>query len=137
MKKTITTLLLSMAILGGTSLGSESVSAAEIDTNSGSEEHTIMPYINWNGATYLTTGNYSNVATSNNLFPDSPTVTNGTGNPGTITVRVVGSNGAQIGKTKTIKAGKSVQLDRIPALSGTYTIQAKASKAGTYNISVD
>ena len=73
----------------------------------------------------------------NNVFPDSPTVTSDANNPGTVTLRVIDDKGKQVGSTKTVSPGKDVVLDQIPALSGTYTIQGKASVAGTYTFNVD
>ena len=68
------------------------------------------------------------------LSPWSPSDAN---NPGTVTLRVIDDKGKQVGSTKTVSPGKDVVLDQIPALSGTYTIQWKASVAGTYTFNVD
>lgn len=45
--------------------------------------------------------------------------------------------GNQIGSTKSVLPGEDVVLDQIPAFSGTYTIQGKASVDGTYTFNVD
>ncbi|MGQ3479467.1 hypothetical protein [Paenibacillus sp. TY11] len=66
-----------------------------------------------------------------------PTVTNGANSPGSVTFRVVDDTGAQVGSTKTVAAGKSVELDTIPWNAGDYTLQGKASKTGYYNITID
>lgn len=53
-------------------------------------------------------------------------------------MRIINSKGKKVGRTKTIKAGKTVKMDKIPALSGTYTLQAMAvDKAGSYTITID
>ena len=102
------------------------------------EGNMIQPRVNWTGKARLGTGNYYNVTSSNNIFRDSPKVTNHAGNPGTIKVRIINSKGKKVGRTKTIKAGKTVKMDKIPALSGTYTLQAMAvDKAGSYTITID
>ena len=78
------------------------------------------------------------VTSSNNIFPDSPKVTNYDSNPSTIKVRILNSNGAQVGETKSIAPGQTVRLDRIPAFSGTYTLQAcPDGDSGYYTISID
>lgn len=107
-------------------------------TISTDQTYTVQPRVKWTGDARLGTNYYYNVTSSNNIFSDSPTVTNYAGNPGSIRVRIIGGNGKQIGKTKDIKAGKSVIMDKIPANSGTYTLQAKAlDKEGKYTISID
>lgn len=99
------------------------------------ENTDIQPRVNWTGKARLGTSVYYNVTSSNNIFRDSPKVTNHSGNPGRIKVRIINSKGEQVGKAKEIKAGSSVRMDRIPALSGTYTLQAKAlDKEGSYTI---
>lgn len=120
---------------------STSALAAEIPDQkelSINEENIIQPRVNWTGNARLSTDGYYNVTSSNNIFRDSPKVTNHAGNPGTIKVRIINGNGKQVGNTKEIKAGKTVTMDQIPAFSGTYTLQAKAiSKAGSYTITID
>jgi len=102
------------------------------------ESGEIRPLVNWSGSAYITTAAYSNVTSSNNIFKDSPTVTNSADSPGPIMVRVVKSTGEIIGNSKTIFRGKTVTLDPIPAFSGTYTLQAKAvNSSGYYYISID
>lgn len=104
-----------------------------VDTNK-----DVQPRVKWTGKARLGTGVYYNVTSSNNIFADSPKVTNHAGNPGKIRVRVINSKGEQVGSTKDIKAGSSVRLDKIPAFSGTYTLQAKAlDKSGSYTITID
>lgn len=94
--------------------------------------------VKWKGAAYLSKGNWCNVTSSNNIFPDSPKVTNYDSNPSTIKVRIINSNGAQVGETKSIAPGQTVRLDRIPAFSGTYTLQAcPDGDSGYYTISID
>lgn len=119
---------------------STSALAAEIPDQkelSINEENIIQPRVNWTGNARLSTDGYYNVTSSNNIFRDSPKVTNHAGNPGTIKVRIINGNGKQVGNTKGIKAGKTVTMDQIPAFSGTYTLQAKAiSKAGSYTITI-
>jgi len=104
----------------------------------GSESVEITPYVNWSGQAYLITVAYSNVTSSNNVFNDSPTVTNASGNPGKIKVKIVDAYGKQVGKVKEIGKGKSVKLDTIPWNSGTYTLKAMAvDQKGQYTISID
>lgn len=94
--------------------------------------------VKWKGTAYLSKGNWCNVTSSNNIFPDSPKVTNYGSNPSTIKVRILNSNGAQVGETKSIAPGQTVRLDRIPAFSGTYTLQAcPDGDSGYYTISID
>lgn len=102
------------------------------------QENEIQPRVNWTGTAYLSKGKWCNVTSSNNIFPDKPQVTNASGNKGTIEVRIINEKGEIVGSKKTIKVGKTVTLDNIPAFSGTYTLQAKAiDKSGTYTISID
>lgn len=115
--------------------------APEVNTSteicSISANETVQPRISWTGTARLTTSGYNNVTSSNNIFPDSPTVSSNANNAGSVWVRVVDGSGAQIGTTKVVKAGGKVTLDQIPALSGTYTIQAKAvSVGGVYTFSI-
>lgn len=109
----------------------------EIQLAETNEEPVIVPYINWSGSAYISKDNWSNITSSNNFFKDSPKITNNSNNPGDLTVRVLNSKGAQVGSSKTVKLGKTVKLDQIPAFSGTYTIQAKSTKAGYHTIKVD
>ena len=92
---------------------------------------SVSPCIYWTGTAKLNTTDYVNITSSNNIFPDSPLVTSDA------TIRVINEKGAQVGETKTIAPGSSVRLDQIPAFSGTYTIQGKASVAGTYTFNID
>ncbi|MMZ48184.1 hypothetical protein D1872_98470 [compost metagenome] len=118
--------------------GSTGVMAAPVENESLNKDgRVVVPYVNWSGSAYLTTGAYSNITSSNNFFNDSPTVTNGANSPGSVTFRVVDDTGAQVGSTKTVAAGKSVELDSIPWNAGDYTLQGKASKTGYYNITID
>ena len=89
---------------------------------------SVSPCIYWTGTAKLNTTDYVNITSSNNIFPDSPLVTSDANNPGNVTIRVINEKGAQ---------GSSVRLDQIPAFSGTYTIQGKASVAGTYTFNID
>jgi len=133
MKKTIIISCLSLSIFGA--MGTTNANAAELVVNESGE---IRPYISWSGNAYLTTKAYSNVTSSNNIFTDSPVVTNASGNKGTIKVKVVNEKGEQVGGVKEVAPGKSVRLDKIPFGSGTYTIKAQAvDKEGTYLISID
>ena len=136
MKKLIAGTVVCTIVLVGGVFGTQSVFATE--SYSEAQNGVVEPQVNWSGNAYLTTAAYSNVTSSNNVFNDRPTVTNDSGNLGTITVKIVNSSGEQIGGTKTISKGKSVKLDSIPWNSGTYTLKAKASsKNGTYRISID
>ncbi|WP_366294374.1 hypothetical protein [Paenibacillus sp. AN1007] len=131
--------LLSSSCVLALALGGVAGASAAPNPDAGQNAYDpiIVPYVNWSGSAYLTTNAFSNVTSSNNFFDDSPTVTNDANSPGTITVRIVNSSGEQVGGTKTIAAGKSAVMDTIPWNSGTYTLQAKGSKAGYYNISID
>ncbi len=114
--------------------------ASNLTTNNTliTQSNTIQPRVNWTGNAYISNENWCNITSSNNFFPDSPKVTNHAGNPGTIKVRVIDNTGKQIGNEKTIKVGNSTTLDQIPAFSGTYTLQAKASKdSGIFTITID
>ncbi len=111
------------------------VHAAELDIPYAEEE---IEEVCWSGSAYVSTSYYCNVTSSNNIFPDSPKVTNNANNPGTIKVRIINSSGQQVGEVKTIAVGESVTMDQIPAFSGTYTLQAKATAtSGYYTISID
>lgn len=102
-----------------------------------SVQEQIQPRVNWSGTAYLAAKQWCNVTSSNNLFPDSPKVTNDASNPCSIKVRIVNEAGAVVGKEKEVEVGKSVTMDQIPALSGTYTLQAYSEKAGNFTISID
>lgn len=135
MKKVIIASCLSLSILG---ISAAPIMAKAEELPEESKLTEITPYVNWSGQAYLTTAAYSNVTSSNNFFSDSPTVTNASGNPGAIKVKVVNANGEQVGKVKEIGKGKSVKLDSVPWNSGDYTIKAMAlDKNGQYTISVD
>ncbi|MEE4565843.1 hypothetical protein [Paenibacillus polymyxa] len=131
--------LFSSASVLALAIGSSSaVMAAPVENESLNKDgRVVVPYVNWSGSAYLTTGAYSNITSSNNIFNDSPTVTNSANSPGSVTFRVIDETGAQVGSTKTVAAGKSTELDSIPWNAGTYTLQGKGSKTGYYNISID
>lgn len=94
--------------------------------------------VKWKGKAYLATGYWCNVTSSNNVFKESPKVTNHTSNPSEIKVRILNGRGALVGETKTIGVGETVQLDQIPAFSGTYTLQAYTEgMSDDYLISID
>lgn len=108
------------------------------EENIGEKENIVQPRVNWTGKARLSTNAYYNVTSSNNIFRDEPKVTNHAGNPGKIKVRIINSKGEQVGKAKEIDTGKSVKMDKIPALSGTYTLQAKTlDESGSYTITID
>ena len=135
MKKIIIASCLSLSILGVST--APSIANAEKLTGE-SESVEITPIVNWSGQAYLTTSAYSSVTSSNNVFNDRPTVTNGTGSPGPIKVKIVNADGKQVGTVKEVGKGKSVKLDTIPWNSGTYTLRAMAvNKDGQYTISIN
>lgn len=105
--------------------------------NSSSDEHQITPYINWDGSANLVTHLFSNITSSNNWFNDSPKVISNINNPGLVYLRVMSSNGSQIGDVKIVAPGKSVVLDEIPFNSGTYTIQGMGTVSGAYYFDID
>jgi hypothetical protein len=116
----------------GSTAGATAAPAKEQNSN---DEVRIL--VSWSGTAYLTKNAFSNITSSNNIFRDAPTVTNGADSPGNVTVRIKNSDGKQVGSEKTIAPGKSVKLDTIPAFSGTYTLQGKGSVTGTYSITID
>lgn len=122
--------------MGTSTLAAEFVTPIPAEAVVASEIVTHSTRINWNGTAVLGSS-WNNITSSNNVFPDSPKVTSNASNPGTVTIRVVDGAGKQIGGSKTVAAGKSVTLDQIPALSGSYTIQGKTSTAGTYTFNID
>lgn len=137
MKKVIIASCLSLSILG-VSAAPNIANAEELTSVESKSFEEVTPYINWSGNAYLIITAYTNVTSSNNIFTDAPTVTNDSGNKGTIKVKVVDEAGNQVGTVKTIEKGKSAKLSDIPWNSGTYTIKAKAvDKEGTYRISVN
>lgn len=93
----------------------------------------------WTGTAYVSDVAYTNITSSNNLFSDNPKVTNGAGNDGKLSFRIVNKDGEPIGRAKDCNSGYSVTMDTIPFNSGTYTLQAKAesNKAGNYYITID
>lgn len=112
----------------------ESTDSAELLYN----DSVAMPLINWDGDPYLVTTRYVDITTSNNIFRDSPKVTNSARNPGAIYVRILNADGAVISPVKYVAPGQIVTMDQILAFSGTYTVQAKAANVeGTYHIAVD
>ena len=126
------------AVLSATSVTAFAAEMPHQLVKSVDEENVIQPRVKWTGKARLGTKVYYNVTSSNNIFKDSPKVTNHAGNPGAIKVRIVNSDGKQVGATKEIAAGKTVTMDSIPAFSGTYTLQAMAlDKEGSYTITID
>lgn len=107
-------------------------SAASSPALSQSQSTTVQPRINYQGSVYLSAKKWCNVTSSNNLFPDSPLVTSDANNITFVALRVINASGAQVGSTKSVNPGSSVRFDRIPAMSGTYTIQAYTNTAGYY-----
>lgn len=108
--------------------------ACEVEENS----DKITPRVAWSGTAYVEKGKWCNVTSSNNIFPDKPKVTNGSASPGKLQVRIVNEAGKIIGSVMDVEVGGSVKMDNIPALSGTYTLQANAVElSGTYYISID
>lgn len=136
-KKAIGTLAITAALFGTTCMPAFAATPEIVPANIPTRYTEIQPRINWSGTAKLNTTSYQNITSSNNIFPDSPTVTSDANNPGKVTLRVIDDKGKQIGSTKTVSPGDDVVLDQIPALSGTYTIQGKASVAGTYTFNVD
>lgn len=113
-----------------TALASEPIAEKTEYSTENSEQ--IEPRINWSGSAYLTANVYSNIVTSNNVFPDNPKVISDANNPGTVLIRVKSSTGKIIGNVKRVAPGQSVTLDTIPAMSGTYVIQGQAGVSGNY-----
>lgn len=136
-KKTIGTLAITAVLFGTTCIPAFAATPEIVSPDIPTEYTEIQPRINWSGTAKLNTTSYQNITSSNNVFPDSPTVTSDANNPGKVTLRVIDDKGKQIGSTKTVSPGDDVVLDQIPAFSGTYTIQGKASVAGTYTFNVD
>lgn len=130
-------LFVSASILALSLGGTSSAVAAPAGQKDLAKDQIIVPYVNWSGSAYLSKNNYTNITSSNNVFNDSPKVTNGADSPGSVTVRIVNGKGEVVGSAQTIQAGSSVRLDQIPWNSGTYTLQGKGSVAGTYYISID
>lgn len=106
-------------------------------TNLEKEDTIIVPYVDWSGNAYLTRNVWTNVTASNNVFTDTPTVTNVAGNPGTAKFRIVNGRGDVILESGYVDPGKSTSIGPIPAFSGTYTLQAVVEKTGTYNIKIN
>lgn len=100
-------------------------------------EREVTPRIKWNGTAWLTTSGFCTITTSNNIFDDDPLVESDGNNAGDVTIRVLNEKGQQVGSTKTVSPGSSVRLDMIPANSGTYRIQGKASVEGNYAFNID
>lgn len=137
LKKLIAVLGMCVVVVSASTSALAAENSNQTETNI-NEENVVQPRVNWTGNARLSTDGYYNVTSSNNIFKDSPKVTNHAGNPGTIKVRIINGNGKQVGSTKEIKVGKTVTMDQIPAFSGTYTLQAKAvSEAGSYTITID
>jgi len=95
--------------------------------------------INYTGTTFLYTGIWTTITTSNNFLPDSPMVSNHSVNSGTIAVRIVNAlTHDVICDEMLLGVGSQGRTCRIPALSGEYAVQGMAmSVAGNYLISVD
>ena len=141
--KKLPAIVLSLAL--ASALSTSAFAAEPVQMNNVSADVSSMittqaeksPRIKWTGTAQLNPDVYSNITASNNIFPDSPLITSSSKNPGIVTVRVINSKGNQVGGTKTMRPGESARLDRIPANSGTYTIQGYAEVAGEYTFSVD
>ena len=59
--------------------------------------------LSWSGSTYLTSGEWCNVISDNNFFNANVEVTNKTGNPGPVIVRIVDGKGNLLVAEQTIK----------------------------------
>lgn len=122
-------------VIGSVLFNGSAVYAAETDTPYTEEE---IEEVNWSGQAYVPTGHYVNITSSNNIFTDTPTITNGSNNPRIIFVRIVNSAGAVVAGPLAVEPGHSVQLGPIPWNSGIYTLQAMAMEvAGDYFITID
>lgn len=131
MKKLISSFIIAILFISSVpALASEPIAEKTEYSTENSEQ--IEPRINWSGSAYLTANVYSNIVTSNNVFPDNPKVINDANNPGTVLIRVKSSTGEIIGNVKRVAPGQSVTLDTIPAMSGTYVIQGQAGVSGNY-----
>lgn len=98
----------------------------------------VSPRIYWKGTVALNTTSYTTITDSNNIFPDSPKVISHIDNPGPVSIRVIDEDGQPVGKSYTVAAGNDVTLDRIPAFTGTYTIQGKATMtSGNFTFTID
>lgn len=90
----------------------------------------------WQGTAFLSTEAYCNITGANNWVKEAPVIMSDPDNPGSVQLRVLDGNSAVIGSEKTLAPGKSVRLDTIPALSGTYVIQGKVTESGEYGFIV-
>lgn len=133
----LTSMMIATLIMSSSAMAFATTSATNVSDGTAIASKEISPRIYWHGTAKLYTGSWANITSSNNIFPDSPTVTSDVNNAGYVNLRVMSSDGSQIGSMKTVYPGESVVLDRIPALSGTYTIQGSADPAGTYSFTID
>lgn len=138
--KRITALLFALALCLTQVLPME-VSAATTTPESNVtnfEGENVDPHFHWNDTVTLTITAWSNLTSYNNLFADSPTVTNHANSDGDLKVRVIDGNGNVIVSETTVPAGESVTLAKIPATSGKCTFQAKAiTRQGSFRIDID
>ena len=131
MKKKLVFALLAMSILSANVM----VSASEINAIPAVEtaNEAITPYLNVTTSTYITTDGWSTVATDNNWIPAKIRFTNDANNPGQVEVRVVNSSGSVVVDPVSISTGTTESLgSRVPAFSGTYSVQVKASYTTGY-----
>lgn len=88
-KKSIGTLAIAAALFGTTCMPAFAATPEIIQQDIPTGYTEVQPRINWSGTAKLNTTSYQNITSSNNIFPDSPTVTSDANNPGKVTLRVV------------------------------------------------
>lgn len=135
MKKIFLMSILGLIILNGSNTLVNADEQEAINPYEVEQINEIYPRISWSGSAYISRA-WTNITASNNLFNDSPKVTNNASNVGTLSIRVINGKGAQVGSVKTVGPGQTVTLDKIPAISGTYTIQGYSGTPGTYTLSI-
>lgn len=93
--------------------------------------------IDWRDSVYLTPYSWNNIAYDNNLFGEYIDVTNKGDNIDSIWVRIQDEDGNVICGPTWIQSGTTATLGRVPAFSGTYTIQAKSySRSATFGLTI-
>lgn len=126
-----------------TAMATTPVFASTLETNRVREtidvrENEVDPYLNISGKVFqLSTSSWSTIATDNNLMSAYVEVTNNAQNPSWIMLRVLDEDGNIIDAPETgVEPGKTSSPLYIPHDSGTYTIEAKAGKAGKYTLTI-
>lgn len=82
-----------------------------------------------NYSAYLDVDSFYNIAATSNVLSYSPIIISDEENIGDVYIRILDGKGQLLGSAITVAPGETVTIGKIPAFSGTCTVQGKAADA--------